>query len=263
MSRYKIIFSYIGTSYLGYQIQKQGRTIQGEIQLILKKIYSKDIKLVASGRTDAGVHANEQVAHYNVNKNINIEIKDIPNMLNYYLKKQNNNSINIKTACLVNDNFHARYDAKVRHYRYRIVDDNIVNYNENVLLIKDRINVVEFEKYLSLFEGVHNFTSFCSVKDESKLKIREIFKVSVVRCKEHVMIDIYGNAFLMHMVRKIIGMSLYAYRDNLGIDYLKHLLQQQDGTLTKHLVSSSGLTLEKIYYTSIFGERDYYKKREV
>lgn len=254
---YKVLLSYCGEKYFGYQIQKNGDTIQNEIQKALLQYLQSEVKIVASGRTDSGVHARGQVFHFKSPRLL--DPRKLPDILNFYLPRD----IFIKKAFLKEEEFHSRLEAKVRHYRYRLVDSN---WQERDRLdasnyLYGKIDLKKLLAYLKIFEGIHDFSTFCSSKDVNKNKIREIFKIDAYRLDgEEIIIDLYGNAFLMNMVRKIIGSALYAYRREKSLSYLQELLLKKNPKEAKHLAQAKGLCLQGVYYSPVFGQRGYYER---
>ena len=147
MPRIKLKIEYDGTNYVGWQIQRNGVSIQGEIEDSLKKIFNQEIKLYVAGRTDAGVHALSQVAHFDIER-LSINTEKIFRALNFFLKKKKN-KITILESRIVNKNFHSRFSAKKKYYLYKILNRNTQSFiHENkVWFIPQKINI---EKMLSL-----------------------------------------------------------------------------------------------------------------
>ncbi|HMB00075.1 MAG TPA: hypothetical protein VKS21_03725, partial [Spirochaetota bacterium] len=183
------------------------------------------------------------------------------------LNRQLPSDIRIKKAETVTGaNFHPRYSARVRQYRYILLKHLKNRYNADLFLNRfswhpgielDKKTVTQLLRPLT---GIHDFTTFCAADDSSAVKLREIFKIEVKQKPGALFIDIYGNAFLKAMVRSIIGNMIHTIKNNKPGTYLKHILLKQDRRLAKQRAPACGLTLMRVYYRKIFGERDYYKR---
>ena len=192
--RYFITFSYDGSKYSGYQKQPKGRTIQGELEKALKKINSnKVVSVSASGRTDAGVHALNQRAHFDLNNEI--EESRLKTSLNGLLP----NDIYVKSVEKVSDDFHARFNVRAKEYIYKI---NMGEYNpielDYVYQYNNKLNVAEIERALKYLEGTHNFKSFTKANDEKEDYVRTIIKTNVIRNTKDInkiTISILGTGF--------------------------------------------------------------------
>ncbi len=254
----KIAFSlsYNGREFNGFQKQeKQGaaQTIQGILEAKIQKFFKTPIAVVGSGRTDAGVHADEQVVVFTV------EDEFISKMPLTSLKRVMNNAlptgIYINWVKVVEENFHPRYQAKVRLYRYSmIVNDTryLSAHLNHFYLYPYPIKINHLKKYFACLEGEHDFTTFSAQKSSFRYKVRKVFKIDVIEKSPFLLIDIYGNAFLRSMIRSIVGNSLFACRKNLGVKTFKAWLLAKNPLLAKNRVPAKGLVLKKVFYTSIF-----------
>ncbi len=253
----KLDLKYQGTRYHGYQKQIDVNTIQKCLEFSLKKVYRTEINVLASGRTDTGVHAEGQVVHYQV-ENIDISVTKLPEVINCYLPED----IRVYGAEKKNLNFHARYSARVRQYRYRLWTKNQRDIPLNELAFIFPVKEIDskaLKNYLSPLIGYYDFTSFCHVHDSSPSKQREIFDIQFKEKEGILIIDMFGNAFLHNMVRSIIGTALFAFRKNKEKNYLKKILLAKDASLAKHRAPAKGLCLQRVFYTKLYGERDYYR----
>ena len=170
-SNYQLIIEYDGTNYSGWQYQKNGPSIQKEIERALKKIFKKNIRIIGSGRTDSGVHAIGQSANF-ICDNLDNEKKFLGS-LNYFLNKKN---ITINSIKKKNFNFHSRFDAKIRTYKYIIINrKNFLVLDKNrAWLVKNRLNIQLMKKAAKLFLGTHNFNALRSSSCGAKSPIRTI-----------------------------------------------------------------------------------------
>ena len=189
MPNFKLIIQYDGTSYSGWQKQKNQPTIQGEIEKTLFKIVGEPVSVIGAGRTDSGVHATGQVANFKSNTKLSSE--KLFNAINWHLPKD----IRIFNCTEVSDDFHARFSANKREYKYIIYNDIqyppfIKNY---VHFIKKPLDIEKLKSSLELFIGEHNFTSFSSANDESNNKIRTIYDISIEKKNNEIIKKIELN----------------------------------------------------------------------
>ena len=245
--RYFINFSYDGSKYNGYQKQPKMKTIQGEIEKALKQVNSnKTVSLVASGRTDAGVHAYNQSAHF-----------DMDNIITCTKLKQALNSlipddIYIKNVCEVNDNFHARFDVKAKEYIYKI---NMGNYNpierDYVFQYNKKLDIPEMERALKYLEGTHNFKSFIKIDEEKDDYVRTIVQTALIRDIKNVnmiTISILGTGFMRYMVRNIVGMLIEIGEGKYKSEEIITILNKKDRTQAGICAPACGLYLKDVYY---------------
>ncbi len=201
--RYKVIISYDGSKFSGYQVQDNARTVQGELEKVLEKITKEKIRISAAGRTDTGVHAKAQVFHFDTE--LNISRDKMLNAINSKLPKD----IYARRVTRVSSEFHSRFDAVSKHYQYMInvgeynpiLKDYIYQYNRSIdiELLKDGA------KYLI---GKHDFTSLTTGDSRDNDNVREITSIEIEEINGVVVINVYGDGFLKYMVRNIIGLLL-------------------------------------------------------
>lgn len=239
--RYLMTFSYNGLYFNGYQKQKDKnlKTVQGIIEYFLTELDKDKVKIQASGRTDKGVHAINQKAHFDFNKNIDsYNIKK-------YLNKKLNKEIYIKDIVLVPDDFHARYNVVSKEYRYYI---NIGEFNpiekDYVYQYNKKLNVKSMKKNLSLFQDTHDFQTFCKGKKDNT--IRTIFKTNIKQKGDKIEIIIIGNGFLRSMVRNIVTILLEAEENKLTTKDIKDLINKKEYNIKT--ISSCGLYLWDVMY---------------
>ena len=199
--RYKIIIQYDGSDYHGWQIQKNHITIQSEIENALMDLISKKITITGSGRTDAGVHALGQVAHFDLNEKIDPKV--IMNALNAKMNKD----IRVISCTNVNSNFHARFSAKLRHYEYKII-----NRRQPLTLEKDLfwrvgrpLNEEHMQKGANFLIGTYDFTTFRSINCQSKSPIKSLESIKIERKKDKVLFFISAKSYLHNQLRSIVG----------------------------------------------------------
>ena len=184
MHRYQILIEYVGTNFIGWQIQKKGKSIQKVIQLTLKKLLKQKIILQGSGRTDSGVHAIEQSAHFDVKKKIK-NIEKLVKSLNFFLNPKMISVINIKKKKL---NFHARYSAKERSYLYLIqnrISLSTINVNRE-WHIRKKLDLNLIKKGSKKLVGTHDFSTFRASNCNAESPIRKLNKIIVIKSNTQI-----------------------------------------------------------------------------
>lgn len=235
--------SYDGTNYCGWQRQKNGVSVQEVLENALYKLVGEKTNLTASGRTDAGVHAEGQIAHFDAD--VSIPPEKFYLALNSVLP----NDIRVLSSSLAPEGFHARYSAKRKTYVYKFyVSDVIMPLKERYAVRIDDFNVEKTDKVLQEIVGTHDFKCFLSSGSEIKTTVRTIYSVAVNRYGDDVGIEVCGNGFLYNMVRIIAGTALFASQGKLNADNLKEALLKGDRTLVGKTAPAKGLTLKSVEY---------------
>lgn len=244
MRNIRIDLQYDGTNYSGWQVQKNVKSIQEEIEIALSILTKEKIKIVGSGRTDAGVHALHQVASFKTNSKIPIE--KFPLAINSKISED----IRIFDAFEVCDNFHARFSAKQRTYQYIINDEKVLSpFKRNFRWHrKKKIDDYKLARILNKIRGKYNFQNLCSINDESRNKTREIKEIQVLRKNGDISVFITANAFLRKMIRIIIGTSIKSIEKNLDENYLYTILTNHTRSNDIFTAEPQGLFLYKIEY---------------
>ncbi len=244
-SNYQIIIEYDGTDYNGWQYQKNGSSIQNEIEKALKKVLKKKIRIIGSGRTDAGVHAVGQSANFYCDKIENM--KKFLNSLNFFLINKN---ISINSLKKKNLNFHSRFDAKKRTYKYTIINrKNFLVLDKNrAWLVKKKLNIHDMKKAIKLFVGTHNFNAFRSSSCGAKSPVRTIEKSSLTKKGDKIIMIFSSKSFLQHQVRSMVGCLKAIGEGKWHIDNLKILLKSKKRSHCAPPAPSSGLYLYKVTY---------------
>lgn len=240
--RYKMVFAYFGLNYYGYQIQDNQVTIQGEIEKYLKQILQEDIRIYASGRTDRGVHALNQVAIFDIDKEI--DCSKLRNSLNKLLSKD----IHIKSLCHVEDSFHARFSAIKKEYIYKMaLKENEPLLNLGIYYSNKNYDLSLLDEVLKLFLGKHDFKNFCTNKEENTY-IEEIYSFKYEFKNNYLTFFIVGSGFKRYMVRMIIGTILEALLHHINVQDIIKLLDSQERNIVSYKVPPQGLYLSKVYY---------------
>lgn len=243
--RYKIIFSYDGSKFNGYQKQKSIKnTIQGTMEDALKYINDgKDTKLCSSGRTDKGVSAYMQVGHVDIDVNIT------PYKLKRALNSLIPDSIHVIDVEKVNDDFHARYMVKEKTYIYRI---NMGEFNpiekDYVCQLGKELDIDLLKEEIKCFEGTHDFSAFCSNEDKKEDCVRTIFKTSVEKKDNYVTFSFTGNGFLKYMVRIMSGYLISVSLGKQEKGKIPYYFENTQKKVTTKTAVATGLYLKDIKY---------------
>jgi len=246
MYRYQILIEYDGTPYIGWQIQKKGNSIQKTIQLALSKLLGKKIVLYGSGRTDAGVHALEQSAHFDV-KNKLENIDRIIKSLNFFL---NNKMISIIKIKKKNLNFHARHSAKKRIYLYIIQNrfsPSTINKNRE-WHIRKKLDIKLIKKGTKKLLGTHDFSAFRSSNCSAKTPIRTINEIIIIKSKNRIKLKFKSKSFLKNQVRSMVGCLKYLGEKKWNLNKFIDVLEKKDRKKVAPPAPACGLYLEKIIY---------------
>ena len=248
MPRIKLKIEYDGTNYVGWQAQRNGVSIQGEIEESLKKIFNQEIKLYVAGRTDAGVHALSQVAHFDIEE-LSIKTDKIFRALNFFLKKKKN-KITVLESKFVNKNFHSRFSVKKKHYLYQIFNRNTQSYiHENkVWFIPQRINIERMKDASEYFLGRNDLNAFRSVDCQARSSIRTIDEIKIRKESDFIKLRISGKSFLHNQVRIMVGTLMEVGKETLKETDIKKIIQSKDRKNAGPTAPPSGLYLEKIIY---------------
>ncbi len=256
MPRFKLTVEYAGTRYSGWQIQKNARTIQGEIDRAIRTVTGRnDFELYGSGRTDAGVHALAQVAHLDVSTTLP------PDTLRRRVNDELPSDINILSAVIVPHRFHARHHAVSRRYLYQISRRRTAFAKAYVWWVKEPLDVQRMQLAAQPFVGMRDFRAFTPgttgtselAPDEdtegvgrSTLVLLE--RLEIVEDGDLILVGIEGSHFLWKMVRRIVGVLVEIGRGGLGPDAAAQFLTAESKTLARLTAPPSGLFLERVYY---------------
>ncbi len=241
MSNYKLTIQYDGTDYAGWQIQENARTVQGTISDAIRVIITEEVNLIASGRTDSGVHALGQVANFRDEKEI--DIYQFQHSLNSILPID----ISVINIEKVSESFHARFDAKERTYLYLISKEKYPFYYK-YSLIKKNLDISLMNELSNTFLGEKDFTSFCRKNPEVKDKT---CKVNFIRWREtnnFYLFFISADRFLHGMVRTIIGTLFKALDLGENKSYIENIFNEKYREAAGEAVAAKGLFLYKVKY---------------
>ena len=246
MPRYQIYIEYEGTNFRGWQVQKKGKTIQGLIQEKISKILKENIILSGSGRTDAGVHAIEQSAHFDCK----IRIKQIEKFLksiNYFLNKERIAILKIRKR---NDNFHARFSAKMRIYQYIIynrLSAPVLQSNRGWHIIK-KLDLELMKKGAKKLIGTKDFSSFRASSCRAKSPIKTMKLVKLKSNKDKIMIEFRSQSFLQQQVRSMVGCLKYLGEKKWSLKKFEKVLKLKKRSLCAPPAPPEGLYLARVIY---------------
>ena len=245
MQRYKCTISYDGSSYCGFQIQPRDRTVQGEIEKALKKLHKgQEIKIQASGRTDAGVHAKGQVIHFD-------SILDIPaEKWSVALNTLLPHDIVVQHTEAVSSSFHARFNVTAKEYRYfiQLGERRDPFKRAFAYYYPYTLDITAMKEAMQYFIGEYDFTSFCSAKTDKEIKIRKITSVNLELEENTLVFSVKGNGFLYNMVRIMVGTLLDVGRGRKSPQSIPSIIEKKDRMAAGKTASACGLYLWKVDY---------------
>ena len=246
MYRYQILIEYVGTNFIGWQIQSKGQSIQKLIQIKISKLLKEKINLVGSGRTDSGVHAIEQSAHFDCKKKI-INLDKFLQSVNYFLNLKLVSITNIKKKSL---NFHARFSAKQRIYTYIIfnrVSRPSIEKNRG-WHIRKKLDLNLMKKGAKKLLGTNDFSTFRSSSCNAKSPIRKIKSIKIKEVKNKIQIQFKSKSFLQQQVRSMVGCLKYLAEKKWDLKKFENVFQSKKRTLCAPPAPAHGLFLEKVIY---------------
>jgi len=248
MSRFALGVEYDGSIFYGFQTQVQTPTVQACLESAISQVADEPLVLAAAGRTDTGVHATGQVVHFDTiaNRNLRSWLLGINSNL-----PEGISAIWIKP---VDSEFHARFSAEARSYRYTIINRWIrpaIDARYCAWYKRD-LDHVKMHQAAQALVGEHDFSAFRAKSCQSRHAIRRMHQLAVHRHHNHVYIDIEGNAFLHHMVRNVVGSLVLVGRDEQPVEWIKQLLEGKDRDLAGPTAAARGLCLQQVLYPKRF-----------
>lgn len=247
MSNFKITMAYDGAKYKGWQKlggEDADKTVQGKVEAVLNKCFERPVDLQGASRTDAGVHAREQIASFK--QKTRLHPKEIADYLRAYLPED----ISVKNVEEVDADFHARFKATGKTYVYQIWNGEILDpfQRKYVWHQTTRLDIKAMETAAQALLGLHDFTTFTNAKSKKKSMERTITHIEIKREGALLTIKISGDGFLHNMVRKIVGMLVSVGLGDLGTDAIAKSLEAKDRAVNSPLAPPQGLFLEKVHY---------------
>ncbi|MCH5171534.1 MAG: tRNA pseudouridine(38-40) synthase TruA [Erysipelotrichales bacterium] len=241
--RIRLDISYDGHNFMGFQRQPDLRTVQGEIEKVLTKIFNVETVITAAGRTDAGVHAFNQVITFEPSKEIEL------NRLRYSLNCLLPNDIHVNEIREVDDDFHPRQSAKSKVYRYLINMGEANPFYENYRYeLKRKLDIEKMVEASKLFIGTHDFKNFTTKKEDLKNFIRTVHNLEISQKGNEITIEITGDGFMRYMVRMIVGTLVMIGLNKETKSFVQDRLDSEKHEVVIYKAPSNGLYLVKVNY---------------
>lgn len=248
MKRIALIIEYDGTDYSGWQRQNNAPTIQEEIEKAIFLSIGEQISIAGAGRTDAGVHAFHQVAHFDSETTIPAD------RFKFVLNQKLPEDIRIKDSFEVSENFHSRKTAKKKHYRYVIYNDSTANAvgARYSYFVTSKLNVENMKRAAKKIEGTHDFNAFkAEGSTVQNSTVRTVYSLTVEQSGKYIIIDVTGNGFLYNMVRIIVGTLLNVGKGQFSVDDIDRIIESKNRINAGPTVPAKGLILYDIEYEKI------------
>ena len=239
---------YFGKNFHGWQIQKSDlRTVQSEVELALSQVANHQVRVFCSGRTDSGVHAVEQVIHFETNTNRTDRAWLFGGNVN--LPKD----VNFKWVKVVSDDFHARFSAVARLYKYKIHHNPVrSSLKADYFLWEPRpLNVDDMKEAAALLVGEHDFSCFRGSLCQAKSPIKTVEYLEIDSFEDELILNIKANAFLHHMVRNIVGTLLKIGRGEKDVEWMSFVLASKDRKKAGPTAEPQGLYFMQAFYEEI------------
>jgi tRNA pseudouridine38-40 synthase len=249
VSRFAVGLEYDGTAYAGWQAQAAAPSIQGLAEQAFSSVANEPVSLVCAGRTDAGVHAREQVAHF--------ESAAVRPLRGWVLGANSNLPRDISVAWVlpVPAHFHARYSAESRTYRYFIFNRSVRSalIEKRAAHIHRPLDHQRMHAAAGAFIGEHDFSALRSSECQAKSTVRRLTRLTVERAGDWVAVEVTANAFLHHMVRNLVGVLIEIGRGEQPVSWAHHVLETKDRTQAGVTAPAEGLYMWSVEYPSAFG----------
>ena len=240
----KVVLEYDGSNFAGWQQQAKGRTVEAELKRALRAVTGKDHVVYAAGRTDAGAHAKGQVASFHTDGRIT------PRRLMAALNARLPEDVAVLSAEEVPDDFHARYSARWRRYRYRYLDRTArpALARGRCWHVRGPLDVDAMSAAARALEGRHDWTSFCSASEPARDRVRAMRSARVVRRGEFVELELVAEGFLRGLVRSIAGALAEVGRAERPPEWVGAVLRARDRRQAPRTAPAGGLTLMEVIY---------------
>ena len=242
MPRYKICIEFDGTRYNGWQKQPNGDTVEERIESALARILRQPVDIIGQGRTDSGVHAEGQVAHFDFPNELD------PDKLLYALLGVLPHDIAVWDMQEVDADFHARFDAFSRRYRYQIARRPMPLFRSKSEMVLDDLDFAAMEQCAQKVQGTHNFDSFTKPDNENPDSTCEVILSEFSQSKSLLIYKIEANRFVRHMVRRLVGTMLEVGKGNKTAEEFINLIEHPSKNKNAQGVAAQGLILEKVCY---------------
>ena len=252
MHNYKLTIEYNGKYFYGWQKQKDLISVQSVIEQAIYRLCSVRVSLICAGRTDTGVHAVGQVANFLIDKKL--DTYRLQEGINFHIKKitGSTNQVIILDAQEVPLDFHARFSAISRRYKYQIINRRsyLTIYNDFYWHVRYKLNIQEMQKASSYFRGQHDFSSFRASTCQSKNPVKNIKQCYLEYKNELIEFHVEANAFLHHQVRNMIGTIVEVGKGCYTSEHILQLIAIKDRKLSGQTAPAKGLFLMEVKYGS-------------
>ncbi len=245
MRKIKLKIEYDGTNYHGWQIQKNANSVQETIERAISKLLGEEVGIVGCSRTDVGVHAYGQVAHFATDSSIPGD------KFSYAINNLLPSDIVIQQSEEVSEEFHSRYSAKGKKYRYLIYNGAHASaiMRNRTYHVRPELDFEKMRKAAKYFIGQHDFAAFQATGGQVRSTVREIYDMELLRKEDNLIsVEVSGNGFLYNMVRIIAGTLVYVGMDKIDADEIHEIIDSLDRTRAGKTAPSEGLYLMEIYY---------------
>ena len=246
MFRYQILIEYVGTNFRGWQIQKKGKTVQGIIQEKISKLLKEKIILYGAGRLDVGVHAKEQSAHFDCKNRIN-EFDRFLKSINYFLNKDGVAILNIRKR---NNDFHSRFSAKMRIYKYIILNQisgPVLEKNRGWHIMK-KLDLGLMKKGAKKLIGTKDFSTFRKSSCRAKSPIKTMKLVKIRSSKNKIEIEFRSESYLQQQVRSMVGCLKYLGEKKWSLKKFESVMNSKKRNLCAPPAPPEGLFLSRVVY---------------
>src|SRR5579863_7553137 len=254
MPRYRLILEYDGTGFVGWQRQDNGASIQGALEEAIEKLSGARVTVTGAGRTDAGVHALGQVAHFDLEKEF--EPGKVRDALNHYLRPA---PVVVLEAGLADGEFHARFSAEARHYLYRILNRRSPPALEQgrVWHVSPRLDAEAMHHAAQALVGQHDFTTFRAAECQAASPVKTLDALSVRRAGGEIHVEARARSFLHHQVRSIVGSLKLVGEGKWRPGDVAAALEARDRARCGPVAPSEGLYLVRVDYPDNAGAAKY------
>mgnify|MGYP001281790947 CR=1 FL=1 len=245
MQRYKIKIEYEGTPFVGWQFQKNGQSVQEVLQKAIFNFSKEKVVVIGAGRTDSGVHALAQVAHFDLKKKI--KRKSLLPAINQNI---GNKPVTVLKINKANKKFHARFDAKKRTYQYTIINRQspLALQKNKAWHIRKKLNVKDMKKGAKLLLGTHDFSTFRASSCGAKSPIKTMEKISIKKNKDKLILEFISKSFLQQQVRSMVGCIKYVGEGKWKLDDFERIFKSKRRAKCAPPAPACGLYLKRVSY---------------
>ncbi len=243
MPRYKLTIEFDGTDFSGWQIQPDARTIEGELERVFSKVLQQPVDLIGQGRTDAGVHARNQIAHVDLPHTLE-ELQSFLVGVNGLVGRE----IHISDIEQVEDDFHCRFDALYREYSYTMLKKPSPLQRRYAWELQGEYDMQLFYAAAALLQGEFDFAGFSKYNVENYTTLCTVLKSEILEIDEKIIYVIRANRFLRNMVRRIVGTMFKVAEGKLNLKEFEEILNNPGAKIHTFTAPAQGLILERVFY---------------